>query len=196
MERAGESFNGTILPCRLRQFRYYYERGHGLASDHFLELAQSICESAGRQKIPEETSLRLHTLLSEIHYSRGAAASESNAAKACMMHYSTFLDIWLKLCKQPSGIVPNLHLAVAYNEKGNGYMMSEKYEDAKECYLDSKAAYQQLDGYKDVMASLPVVNLGLAHWLLGELDSASRVLIEGLAAREEEYGIDDNESFE
>lgn len=45
------------------------------------------------------------------------------------------------------------------------------------------------------MASLPIVNLACAEWMTGNLDEADRLLREGLAEREEEFGVDDRDSF-
>lgn len=74
-------------------------------------------------------------------------------------------------------------------------MMASEYVKAEEAFATAASLYEKLQGYNNNMRSIPLVSLGLAYWLQGRLDEASRVLELGLREREEMFGVMDTHSF-
>ena len=122
-------------------------------------------------------------------------ASETNDANMSMVHFNASTERRLKLSNRPGGKGKDINLAIAYNEEGNSYMMSGKYEDAKKLYYKSMDTYKSLLEFSRPMMSLPMVNLGLANWLLGDFEKALEILELALVDRKKAYGVDDSKDF-
>jgi tetratricopeptide (TPR) repeat protein len=86
-------------------------------------------------------------------------------------------------------------LAVSWNELGNAHMMNKEWTSAEGCFIRSMNALKQLDKFKKVDLSFPIINLGFSYWLQGRLEEADKTLAEILEVREAAYGINDQESF-
>jgi len=87
-------------------------------------------------------------------------------------------------------------LAISLNELGIAYMMNKAWEDAANCFLEAVRIMESVDVSATELKSLPLANLGLACWLMGDhLKEADDVLISALADREVKYGPNDRESF-
>jgi len=132
-------------------------------------------------------------LESDILYTLGAVANETNDPDACIAHTKRFLDIRLKIAEQTCQV--DERLARAHNQMGIAWILAQEYDKAEEVLKASSEKYEVLPNYTKDMKSLPLVNLGLAYWLQGKLEEASDVLELGLSDREELYGVMDNHSF-
>lgn len=132
--------------------------------------------------------------LSDIHYSRGAVATETNEPAACIKHYQALLDVRERVC-HISGGQEDLRLAVSYNEMGIAYMLNWNYGQATKFFNYALRIYRKLPEFSQEMTSLAQANLGLAHWLQGQHAIADEVLSQALQVRKDLYGVDDRESF-
>ncbi|KAK7992997.1 tetratricopeptide repeat domain-containing protein [Apiospora saccharicola] len=186
---SGEFVSGHIALAGLmnRAAWYQHERGASHNVRPLLLLALDICGQS------QQVSSVVQDLESDIRYSLGAVANETNDATSCLEHNKRFLDIRLDAKIQYSTI--DERLARAYNQLGTGWMMAGEYEKAESCFANSISTYQALPGYDRGMRSIPMANLGLAYWLQGRLGAALSVLEEGLSDREEDYGCMDTHSF-
>lgn len=110
-------------------------------------------------------------------------------------HFGAFLESRLKISNRPDGRKEDDYLAVAYYEQGSALMMNMKYVEAKGFFNKSMQTHESLPGFDRPMLSLPMANLGLAHWLLGHLEEASIVLMTALDDRVKAYGADEIVGF-
>lgn len=62
--------------------------------------------------------------------------------------------------------------------------MAREYDKAIEAWLKAVSVYENLSENNGYTRALPLVNIGTAHWLLGDLKQASLVLGQGLEKRE------------
>lgn len=152
---------------------------------HILQLALKICRTHKEADVVD--------LESDIRYSLGAVANETNDGSACLEHNKVFLNLRLEVLSKTGAV--DERLPRAYNQLGTGWMMAAEYVNAEESFSNAATLYEQLPGYNKGMRSIPLANLGLAYWLQGRLDKASEVLELGLRDREELYGIMDTQSF-
>ncbi|KAL9623533.1 MAG: hypothetical protein Q9160_002214 [Pyrenula sp. 1 TL-2023] len=182
--------------------RYHHERGNSADAILFNNMAQSICESLKLRLIehPELLSKgtvtleRLSHTLSEITHSRGCTALEINEPEDALKYHKLFNDMMLK---EFSSTPPknDIRLAKSWNELGNAYMLSQNWAKGEESFVKSIEEMRKLDNFREVLVSLPVVNLGQAHWLQNKHDEAEATLLKGLRDREAEFGVDDRISF-
>lgn len=149
------------------------------------ERAYTICH-----RHPSED---LGDLLSDIHDGLGAVATEINDPKSCLEHGKALLAIREEIARKNGR--QDIRLAIAYNEIGIGWIMAKEYNKAIEAWRKALSVYQNLPENTGYTRALPLVNMGLAHWLLGDLEQASLVLGQGLKERETMFGPDDKESF-
>ena len=182
--------------------RYYHERGNSMQSASFFNVAQSWLESLkiiSTENLPQSLvtpsfAEMLDTVLTEIHHNSGCVATETNAPAEALKHFKIFNEMMLK--QVPDNIKGNdKRLSISWNELGNAYMMNKMWKKGEECYVRSKSTLLRLTDFSRVLMSLPLVNLGLAYWLMGRLNDAVEVLLEGLSDREAVYGLNDQESF-
>lgn len=132
-------------------------------------------------------------LLSDVQYALEAVATETNDPEACLHHTGLLLNLRLQAIND--GEFPGIRLAVAHNERGIALMMNGEYEKAAEEFHEGITIYKSLPDFWYQMISLPLGNLGLAYWLLGDYDTASNTLLESLREREAHLGYMDKDSF-
>ena len=177
----------------MQRFHHDYERRNSPGADCFA-LAQNICESIIAAPGSDLES-EVDALLGTIHYSQGTIALELNDAEKTLEHHGAFAQKRLKISNRPGGTKADTYLAGAYNEQGNACMIVQRYTEAKNFYYKSLNTYESLPEFSRTMISLPMVNLGLARWLLEDLVEASKILLVALSDREEVYGVDDVVDF-
>lgn len=99
------------------------------------------------------------------------------------------------MCEELGPDSTDIRLAISWNELGNGRMINKQWDDAIICFKKSiEIQKRQLD-FTKISLSFPLVNLGFAYWILGQLEQAEKVCQEALLDRQAAYGIDDGESF-
>lgn len=157
----------------------------------------TICKDLERnlsgQNAPQNAELHkaIKTLSAEISHDLGCIATETNQPEAAFLHFSTFNRTMIEFsCGKPGS-----GLAVSWNELGNAHMMNERWTEAADCYIQSMDVLKELDDFKKVDLSFPIINLGFSYWLQGRLEEADETLSDILATREAAYGINDRESF-
>ena len=171
-------------------YRYLHERGNSADAIFHNNMAQSICESF-KLRILEEpesasgTSVTLAGLnysLAEILHNRGCIALEINEPSDALHYHKLFND---RMVKQLSGKAgeKDMRLAISWNELGNAYMLNDDWATGEECFLKSIEEMRRLRDYNKTTISLPLANLGLSYWMQNKLETAARVLIQGLEER-------------
>lgn len=179
--------------------RFNHQRGNSLESTFYLDTAKSICTSLEdllKEPGPEGVALlkSVKTLSAEISHDLGCIATETNQPEAALLHFRTFNTTMIEFAGGQSQS-EDRRLAVSWNELGNAHMMNEEWILAEECFIRSMDTLKELDDYKPVDCSFPVINLGFSYWLQGRLEEAEKTLRDILAIRECVYGINDRESF-
>lgn len=149
-------------------------------------MAQGICQTA-----PAES---LH-ILSDIHYTRGAEAAETNDKQTAFKNNIAFLRIRLQIASVSEEGEKDPKLAQAYNQAANAYLDRNDFDMALKYYGKALDVFRSLNNYKETMTTICVANLGTALWLQGRLDEAESLILTNLQAREDEFGRDDTESF-
>ena len=132
--------------------------------------------------------------LSDIHYSHGAIATETNEPGACMIHYSALLKLRQDVSRLSNGL-EDIRLAIAHNEMGIANMLNKEYARAAAYFRGAIEIYRGLPDFTHEMIALAETNLGLAFWLLADLDTADDILSKTLQVRKDLYGPDDQQSF-
>jgi tetratricopeptide (TPR) repeat protein len=179
--------------------RFSHERGNSQESEPFFTLALQDCEAL-RLRLSqtqgednyEELKHQLSLLLGEIHYNSGCIATETNKPRDALSHFEVLNQM---LHEELGPDSTDIRLAISWNELGNGRMMNKQWDDAIVCFEKSiEIQRRQLDLTK-ISLSFPLVNLGFAYWILGQLEQAEKVCQEALLDRQAAYGIDDGKSF-
>ena len=147
-------------------YRYQHERGESHTLLPILELALELCNN--------NTSHDARDLESDILYTLGAVANETNDAESCIRHTKKFLEIRMEVAQETAQV--DERLARSHNQMGIAWMMAEEYEKAEEAFKTSAREYEKIPNYTKDKRSLALANLGLAHWLQGDLDQANEVL--------------------
>lgn len=150
-----------------------------------LKTAKAICED-----LPQADTFNL---LSDIYHGLGAWANETNHGQECLNYTSQNLE--MRRQALAAGAKADMRTATAWNQFGTGCIMVKDYEQAKSAFKKSIETFHSLDAAPPCSDSLPIVNLAVAEWLCGNLETASRLLEDGLLAREEEFGFMDQTSF-
>jgi tetratricopeptide (TPR) repeat protein len=132
-------------------------------------------------------------LLSLVHDVLGCVANGTNNPGASMKHNRRFFDLRVEIALE-NGENDAL-LAYAHNQLGCSWMMAKMYEQGAELFELALAIWKNLPSYHEGDASMEYANLGLAYWLQGDIERASKVLEEGYQARVDGYGENDTESF-
>ncbi|KAJ5697884.1 hypothetical protein N7488_011568 [Penicillium malachiteum] len=182
-EDAGDHFEFATLLSRAGW--YQHSRGESHMVCPLLEMALKVC--------PHRSCEVDRDLESDIPYTLGAIANETNDAENCMKYTMEFLGIRSKVAKMTGEV--DERRARAHNQIGIPLMMVGKYQEAEEAFSKSAQSYENIPDYTKDKRSLALVNLGLAYWLQGRLERASEVLELGLADREELYGLMDSHDF-
>ncbi|XDG08250.1 hypothetical protein ABKA04_007865 [Annulohypoxylon sp. FPYF3050] len=164
---------------------YQHERGESHNLLPVLDLALDLCNHI--------TQFDTRDLESDIRYTIGAAANETNNAELCIEHTKKFLDIRLAIAQETGQV--DERLARSHNQMGIAWMMTQEYDKAEKAFQMSAQEYEKIPQYTKDKRSLALANLGLAYWLEGKLDQANEVLELGLKDREELYGYMDSHSF-
>jgi len=153
-------------------------------------------EKLSKQSGPQKDSLlkAIKTLSAEMSHDLACIASETNAPEAAFYHFSAFNTAMLEFAGGKSQ-KKDKRLAVSWNELGVAHMMLEHWRLAEDCFIRSMDALKELDDFKKVDLSFPIINLAFSYWLQERLDEADKTLAEILAIREAAYGINDRESF-
>ncbi|KAL2677350.1 hypothetical protein Neosp_011119 [[Neocosmospora] mangrovei] len=167
---------------------YLYERGNLTRARPRAKLAHamlnrnSLKDYKGRQD-----------LLSRIYDTLGCIANGTNKPQESMKFNGEFLSLRKSISLETG--VEGFPLAYAHNQMGCARMMAKEYEKGRELFSRALEIWHNNPQYKKGLASMEFANLGLSHWLIGDLEEASRVLEEGLKEREEGFGRDNPESF-
>ncbi|KAK1775513.1 tetratricopeptide repeat domain-containing protein [Copromyces sp. CBS 386.78] len=184
-EQGDEDLDVAFASLLNRAGWYQHERGESHKIIPILEMALELCTHVSTHDTRD--------LESDIRYTLGAIANETNDAESCLEHTKRFFDIRLEIAKQSTEA--DERLARSYNQIGVAWMMVKEYQKAEDAFLTSAKEYEKLPNYTKDMRSLALVNLGLAYWIQGKFDEATKVLELGLADREELYGVMDTHSF-
>lgn len=134
-------------------------------------------------------------ILSDIYYTRGAEAAETNDKPTALTNNTAFLRLRLDISRTSALRTQDATLAQAYNQAANAHLDQGQFEPALEYYSKALEVFQSLPEYSETMTSICVANLGTAYWLLERLDDAYNLLLQNLKARERLFGVDDTESF-
>ena len=169
----------------MKTSRYQHERDESRLQVPILKLALDLCQGIA--------TFDTRDLESDILYALGAVANETNDAATCVKYTEHFFQIRLAIAAETE--IVDERMARAYNEMGIAWMMAKEYKKAEESFATAAREYEKIPGYTKDKRSLALVNLGLAHWLQGDLGRASQTLELGLTDREELYGYMDSHSF-
>lgn len=151
-----------------------------------LDEAQQLCETS-------EKSQQNQDLLTDIHYTLGAIANETNDTESCMRHTTAFLETRLKIAEETQ--TRDVRLAVAYNESGIAKMMSKEFDEAEKCFENAIRVYSALPDFRKDMNTVSNANRGLAAWLKGDMSRAVVIFEQAIQDREELFGFLDKENF-
>jgi len=148
-------------------------------------LSVSICQQYTYRESLDQLGDALCTL--------GSIAAETNDIKATLRHNEGFLATCLRMAKDAGA--EDERLGVAYNQMSVAWTANKDYGKAMTSLHNAITVYKNLTNYTPLMTTFPLVNLGLAYWLQGDLDKASEVLERGLNDRETILGAMDKTSF-
>ncbi|TGO51365.1 hypothetical protein BOTNAR_0359g00150 [Botryotinia narcissicola] len=166
---------------------YLHERGFSFEGKPYLQSALRLYE-----KITEKPPDHLE-VLSNIYYTLGAIANETNDGAGCLFNNLILLDMRIKTFEVKG--TPDVRLAAANSQIGIAYMMIGKLALATEYFKKSIMLFQSLDNFQIDMLGFPAANLGLAYWMQGQLDEADDTFATALREREREFGKMDNISY-
>ncbi|KAI4691306.1 uncharacterized protein J4E84_003597 [Alternaria hordeiaustralica] len=180
---------------------YQHERGQSPDAIYSNNMAQSICESLKlrlleRPELAHGSTVTLSMLnysLTEIAHNRGCIALEINEPTDALQYHTMFNEEMVK--ESLKSDTEDMRLAISWNELGNAHMLNRDWKRGEECFLKSIEEMRKYRKFSETMISLPLANLGLAYWLQGNNELASRTLKKGLRDRENEFGKEDRVSF-
>lgn len=180
----GDKFDVTLLIV----IRWQYERGNLLSAKAPAELALKLLEQVDEAQCTDRQHLQ-----SLIHDCLGCVANGTNQPQASMKYNKKFLE--LRKAIEESGGSERALLAYAHNQLGCSMMMARKYAEGAELFSQALEIWHSISTYFPGDASMEYANLGLALWLQGQVEEASKVLEKGLAERVKGHGENDMESF-
>lgn len=151
-----------------------------------LDEAQQVCETL-------ERSQQTRNLITDIHYTLGAIANETNDAESCLRHTTAFLKTRLQIAEETQ--IRDVRLAVAYNEIGIAKMMSKELDEAETYFENAIEVYSALPDFRKDMCTVSHANRGCAAWLKGDLTRAAEIFEQAIRDREELFGFLDKENF-
>ena len=182
-------------------YRWQYERGNFNTAKPLATLALNLFQKQG-----DQNSIERYHQLSLIHDVLGCVANGTNQPISSMTHNKEFLALRTAISEQRGE--PDELLAYAHNQYGCSMMACGRYDEGRELFAEALQIWHRLPlyqpgddntltkpRYKPGDASMEYANLGIAHWLRGEVDEASNILEEGLNERIKGFGKDDHESF-
>lgn len=163
-----------------------------------LYLAESMCDAFGdgNEEDPSTQDLneQLVVLYRTIIYERGVRALHTNDPEGALLNMKKFNQL-VRDSYQHRPPSTDQTLGVSWNELGNAYIQNDNAIEAERCFLNSKEAFQALDGATRISISMPLINLSFAALARGREGEADEIFSQALADREKEYGRDDKISF-
>jgi hypothetical protein len=179
---------------------YCHERGEAEDGLELFEISQRICDKL-IQFLDEEPTLSkvvtvkdVHRVLAEMFHNRGCIYAEMNKpleSLDCQLRFKDMMETELSELKP----VTDMRLSIAYNQLGVAYMINDDWDKGEEYLRLSMKEMKTLETFEGYMISLPLVNLGLIHWMNKRYTEAEEILQEGLASRMAKFGLNDTESF-
>lgn len=159
-------------------------------------MAEKLCEplkddKEGLNRESDDFKEEFAGLLRSFYFHRGALAHHINKPHMALANCLEYK----RLLQEALGGREDQRSGVAWNELGVAYLQNGDTENSHECFRNSIAIMEQLPGVTTNTRSMPLINLGFALWLTGELDQAAAIFEQTLALRETAYGRDDTESF-
>ncbi|KAH8821382.1 NB-ARC and TPR domain protein [Xylogone sp. PMI_703] len=143
------------------------------------------------QSLKDQLAVLRRTMI----YERGVRALHTNNPEISLISMKEFNKIVRDSYKDRPDGGTDQTLGVSWNELGNAYLQNSDGIEAEKCFVESKKSFQALDGATRISISMPLINLGFAAWVQGQLAEAADIFSQALADREEAYGIDDTISF-
>jgi hypothetical protein len=151
--------------------RHYHEIGRPLESQEFLDVAERTCTDLLRfyplnytiETDETPTESQINDVIAEIYHTRGCLAAEINRPKEALSHHMAFNDMLVK----QFGTGParkDMRLGISWYQLGTGYMANKDWARGEECFTKAIRVMKQLDDFQDHQITLPMVNLGIAHW--------------------------------
>ncbi|KAL1304233.1 hypothetical protein AAFC00_000652 [Neodothiora populina] len=165
-----------------------------------LQLAGKMLDRLHEQQvdspdIENEILNELQTLRRLIFYYRGARTMHTNEPDVTLANLEVFKNqVIAEYGEKISGGTDRI-LGVAWNEYGNALLQNNDTVQAIDCYWKSIDALASLDNATGTATSMPLVNLGFAYWIQGNLLEAEHIFTRALQDRETAYGTDDRTSF-
>lgn len=140
---------------------------------------------------------QIDSLLIDVHRNIGCVATETNKPDIAIYHLELSNNMAARKSEAtPGDKVSEITYAISFNELGVAHMMSDDWQKAERCFLQAIRMIESVEASAKESKSLPVVNLGLAYWLMGaRIEEADKILMTGLADREAKYGLNDRKSF-
>lgn len=151
-----------------------------------LDAAQTLCES-----LNEEAD----EILSDIYYTRGAEATETNKKDVALEINLAFLEARLRISKTSEAGSKDPKLAQAYNQAANARLDQGQIDSAIQLYNQALDIFHILDADDETKRTITIANLGTGLWLQHEYEEVHDLLLKNLLARQRVHGTDDTESF-
>lgn len=179
---------------------YHHERGRSADAQWFNDVAEHICET-WRDRLEVQTQplddrqdkiQRIYATLAEITHNRGCIVTETNQAELAFRYFESFnVQMTKEFEARPELVKTDMRLAISWNELGNAHMLNKQWVQGEKCFQCSIATMRLLNNFVKSHISLPIVNMGLSCWLQGRHSEALEILMQGLKAREDAFGVDD-----
>ncbi|KAK0615120.1 hypothetical protein B0T17DRAFT_541102 [Bombardia bombarda] len=167
-----------------------HEKGNSAENGPSVQLAEEICE-----KNPDHRQTA--DVLFNVHYTRAAAANETNDIKGCLHHTEGMIKVCSDVgnAAQSHHEFPEIYPALAHNERGIALVMNAQYDDGVKMFEASIGLYNGLPDYWAGMDTNPRTNLGFTLWVTGKPIKAEVCLTSLLKDRVAKFGSDDRESY-
>jgi tetratricopeptide (TPR) repeat protein len=161
-----------------------------------IEMAEKLCEplkndQEGLSRASDELKEEFEALLRNFYFHRGALAHHINEPQMALANCTEFKRLLQeKLASQESQ-----SLGVAWNELGVAHLQNGHTEKSCDCFRNAIAIMKRLPEISPNTMSMPLINLGFALWIAGQLDEAAATFEHTLSLRETAYGVNDTQSF-
>lgn len=170
--------------------RYWFERGFPQEAKEFWRLTEHLYENPSQY-----SSGKKQYMLRRANLDSATASMEANDAQDCLKRFKAWIEEASTTTLTSDDFNSQYELALYYNEVGVAYGMNGLYDAAIDHLLRSIEFFQRMPDYDDTLLSWPQPNLGFMYWVQGRYDEAKDVLLEILQVHEEEWGIDDTNTF-
>lgn len=162
-----------------------------------LYLAELMCDALGdgnEDPVTHDLNNQMVILYRTIIYERGVRALHTNNPEEALLNMKKFNQLVRDTYQdKPPGT--DQTLGVSWNELGNAYLQNNDSIKAENCFLNSKRAFEALDGATRISISMPLINLGFAALIQGRESEADDIFSQALSDREKQYGSNDKVSF-